>query len=773
MTTRDEFQVGEYRVRPQTRELLAPGGTVQRLKPRAMDVLVDLAAHPGSLRTREEVLASVWGDLAVGEEVLTHCIWELRHAFGDDKHEPRFIETLHRSGYRLVAPVVPIGDASLREGAAVAAMEPEGRSRELNLLAGRVQRFWIEQVLETSIGEHERIVVGREERPGMVRHPWAGEADLAPMPSRKPVPEDEGLLATFERMGDALLITGAVGSGKTIALLQLARLALERARHDPSAPVPVVLPLASWSERALPLERWIGSEIRTRYFLPRRLAGEWLEGGRLLLMLDGLDEVRASRRAGCIEAINRFRRELPLTALVVTCREDEYASAGVQLELDGAIGLLPLTASQVSASLPPPPPQSGGMQQLVTSPLLLALARRVLVAEASPTVPALFRQLVRDSLGAERSDYDEGEAVQWLSQLARAMLQRSRTVLAVEELQPSWLATTSRRAAYVLLTRLLLGLGIGLSTASFFAFAAHRFDFVVPVVSDALMGALGLAVLDSFLLGRARAGGSTAAYAIFVCLTVDLSVLAFHAARGAGALFAAPLLHALLFALIVARPLATVRFDRDVRAVEALTWSWPNALRGWMGIGALTWLLLVVGRTTGLWPARSASSFFSTLPNSFFFALVPALLFGLEPGAVEGKTRPNHGMWLSARNAALSGGLAFIGSAAGVLAGALARTAGWLGTVRFLGADLQPGLPLLAATIGWFVPLAALRFGGIDLLKHGVLRLLLWLQGFCPLRFPRFLEYVTRRGLLRRAGGGYLFFHSTLMSYLSGSQDER
>jgi len=129
-------------------------------------------------------------------------------------------------------------------------------------------------------------------------------------------------------------------------------------------------------------------------------------------------------------------------------------------------------------------------------------------------------------------------------------------------------------------------------------------------------------------------------------------------------------------------------------------------------------------------------------------------------------------MWLSARNAIFSGALAPIGCAAGVLAGAIVRKAGWLGAVRFLGADLTPGLPLLLAKICWFVPLAALRFGALDLLKHAVLRLLLSRQGLCPLRFSRFLEHATRRGLLRRAGGSYLFFHSTLMSYLGGMEGD-
>jgi DNA-binding winged helix-turn-helix (wHTH) protein len=755
VTAGREFRLGRFRVRPQTRELLGPGGTV-RLKPRAMDVLVDLASHPGDLRTRDEVLASVWGDLAVGEEVLTHCIWELRKALGDDKHEPCFIETLHRSGYRLIANVAPVTDIT---------PDTPIRSRELTMLAGRVQRFWIEQVLEASLSDEERVAIGREERADLVRHPWAEEGEIVAVPPRRAVPDWESILTTFERMGEALLMAGAAGSGKTMALLQLAKLALARARHDPSAPIPVVLPLASWGERALPLERWIGSEIRARYFLPHHLAAEWLASGTLLLLLDGLDEVRAARRGGCIAAINRFRREQPVTPLAITCREDEYTSAGERLELDGAIGLLPFTPSQVAATLP----RSDGMQQLVTSPLLLGLARRVLVTETVPTVPALFRQLVHDSLRQERGGYGERESVQWLSRLARAMLDRNRTVLAVEELQPSWLITSSSRAAYVLLTRMLMGLVIGLSAASFFAIAAGRLDFILPLVADALAGALGLAVLDGFLLGHPRAG-STGAYALLVCGAVGLSVLASHVARGLGALFAAPLLHALLFALIAARPLATVSFDRDIRPVEALTWSWANALRGWLGIGTLTWILLLIGRTTGLWPARAASSLFSTLPNSFFFALVPALLFGLEPGAVEGKTRPNHGMWLSARNAMFSGALASIGCAAGVFAGAIVRRAGWLGAVRFLGADLTPGLPLLLATICWFAPLAALRFGALDLLKHVVLRLLLSRQGLCPLRFPRFLEHATRRGLLRRAGGSYLFFHSTLMEYLGGSE---
>ncbi|HXH40827.1 MAG TPA: winged helix-turn-helix domain-containing protein, partial [Thermoanaerobaculia bacterium] len=178
-------------MRPQTRELIGSAGTI-RLKPRPMDVLVNLAEHAGQLRTREEVLADVWGDIAISEEVLTHCIWELRNALGDDRREPRFIETLHRSGYRLIAPVIPVDDDT-GPLEVIPATEDE---RELASLRGRVQRFWIEQVLDRSLSQSEILTIDAEERPELVKHPWAGvrPPPLAASP-RAVIPPGENILA--------------------------------------------------------------------------------------------------------------------------------------------------------------------------------------------------------------------------------------------------------------------------------------------------------------------------------------------------------------------------------------------------------------------------------------------------------------------------------------------------------------------------------------------------------------------------------------------------
>ena len=86
-------------------------GTVQRgaeranLTPRQLhllDVLVDSAPR---VVTKDQLLAQVWAERVVAEAALSQCIMELRKVLGDDARRARFIETVARRGYRLVAPV--------------------------------------------------------------------------------------------------------------------------------------------------------------------------------------------------------------------------------------------------------------------------------------------------------------------------------------------------------------------------------------------------------------------------------------------------------------------------------------------------------------------------------------------------------------------------------------------------------------------------------------------------------------------------------------------
>ena len=63
--------------------------------------------RPGEVVTREELRQRLWpaGTFVDFEHSLNAAVKRLRAALGDDADNPRFVETLHRRGYRFIAPV--------------------------------------------------------------------------------------------------------------------------------------------------------------------------------------------------------------------------------------------------------------------------------------------------------------------------------------------------------------------------------------------------------------------------------------------------------------------------------------------------------------------------------------------------------------------------------------------------------------------------------------------------------------------------------------------
>ena len=73
-----------------------------------MAVLELLADAKGDVVARNDIFDKVWPGAAVTDDVLTQCIVELRKAFNDSAHDPQYIETISRKGFRLVPPVSDI-----------------------------------------------------------------------------------------------------------------------------------------------------------------------------------------------------------------------------------------------------------------------------------------------------------------------------------------------------------------------------------------------------------------------------------------------------------------------------------------------------------------------------------------------------------------------------------------------------------------------------------------------------------------------------------------
>ena len=96
------IRVGDWVVRPDL-DVIERNGERRKLEPRVMRVLLFLLARRGDVVSRQELLESVWPDVTVGEEALTQAISAIRKAFEDDAREPRFIRTIPKRGYQLIA----------------------------------------------------------------------------------------------------------------------------------------------------------------------------------------------------------------------------------------------------------------------------------------------------------------------------------------------------------------------------------------------------------------------------------------------------------------------------------------------------------------------------------------------------------------------------------------------------------------------------------------------------------------------------------------------
>src|SRR4051812_4116000 len=91
---------GRYRLDPRTG--LTAGPREVKLTPKALALLSFLAERAGEGITKDELFAGVWPETTVGDAALVTCIQELRSALKDDARQPRYIETLHRRGYRFI-----------------------------------------------------------------------------------------------------------------------------------------------------------------------------------------------------------------------------------------------------------------------------------------------------------------------------------------------------------------------------------------------------------------------------------------------------------------------------------------------------------------------------------------------------------------------------------------------------------------------------------------------------------------------------------------------
>lgn len=129
------FRLCDWLVEPELNRV-SRGGSSFQLAPKVMDVLVFLAEHPGTTVQKRRVIDAVWRTEFITENTLAQAIADLRRVLGDDARAPRFIETITKRGYRLIAAVEILDESAPTaptEGLPCAVLvDPE----EITLVAG-------------------------------------------------------------------------------------------------------------------------------------------------------------------------------------------------------------------------------------------------------------------------------------------------------------------------------------------------------------------------------------------------------------------------------------------------------------------------------------------------------------------------------------------------------------------------------------------------------------------------------------------------------------
>ena len=132
--------------------LLIKAGERLPVEPTAFRVLLFLLRNAGRIVSKEEIVASVWNDVAVSDNSLTRAIAQLRRVLGDDPREPRYILTVPTLGYRFLSEVEAREDAFTTAAAAGAPSPDVGPSTEQEFVSGA--------------GEEQRREVPAHQRPG-------------------------------------------------------------------------------------------------------------------------------------------------------------------------------------------------------------------------------------------------------------------------------------------------------------------------------------------------------------------------------------------------------------------------------------------------------------------------------------------------------------------------------------------------------------------------------------------------------------------------------
>lgn len=531
-----------------------------------------------------------------------------------------------------------------------------------------------------------------------------------------------------------LVVLGEPGAGKTVLAILLT-LGLLQHRRRAGGPVPVMLALASWDPDAEHLDTWLNRRLVEEYPALGDVAATLVAAGRVMPILDGLDEISHARHAAAIEALDRAGAGG--RPFAVTCRSSEYeaavaaggrvlaTAAVVEIEPVGvedaiaflAAGTVPGDGrwNPVYAHLRAHP--HGPLAAALSTPLAVWLARNAyLHPDTDPAdlvgftsahaienhlldrlIPSLYRRVPPGPTSRTSPRYAPADAQRWLTFLATHLHRQHTRDLAWWQLHHA-VPPPVTGTIYGLGAGLLTGLGVGLAGDA--AGLAGGLPLLMTAFIAALVPSVVFGLIVRFAWSARHIPGRT---------VVRLYGRLRQLARTTG---------------------KRLPFGGCISVVVVLATTWLTGFGTALLLGAGSGFAAAVVAAVADW---------STVPVDELSAPSPVSVLRADRSVARVRAL-TQGIGLMAAVGVLVG--VVFGDIAGLAAAAVAASAGALAG----GFDSAWGL-------------------------FQVARAWLAMRGQLPRDCIRFLEDAHRRGVLRQAGAVYQFRHARLQDRLVHNGD--
>ncbi len=566
--------------------------------------------------------------------------------------------------------------------------------------------------------------------------------------------------------GKTLLILGEPGSGKTITLLQLAEKLVNQTERDLTKPIPVVFNLSSWGQKHQPIEKWLIEEFKDKYQVPKTWSEPWLEQEQLILLLDGLDEVRAEQRNACVRALNQFIETHNITEIVVCSRVKDYEALTERLQLSSAICIKPLSPKQVYSFLAKAGDSLAGLktllkqdrelEQFAQTPLILNIMSLAYQDWSADDLLQQFRSgedryqhlfnnyiermLCRRVIGQLKQNsnlakYPQQKVLHWLSWLAKTMVDESKTVFLIEKMQSTLLSSTTEQNMYHLLVGLIVGLILGIAEGSYLIYLSFFYmngcssNFIPRILTTGILSGLISGVIFGILyifnfhkLIKVLTSGVTFALTAailfklftFIGLPPDKFLLYIP-----GFILVAALSSA-VYSLI----------HEEIKPVEKIKFN-PEQIKKFSILGLIVGVFYVLIRLILGQEFDSLYIVFEILICVIVFGIIGA--FKIKQEISQAKARPNEGIKRGKKYALIS--FATIVPIATLTVWIMDNITHTIGNPEpELVYSIYIGLAF--GFLGW---LCAGEGSGIVLIQHYTLRLILYCKKYIPWNYARFL----------------------------------